>query len=180
MRGRYILSLLFVLQCATVQASNVDWKMYGGASVAGPSFCFYDANTVTRASNGFVRVWTKCLAQKDLDGVKLDDDIGKRILDGVAKRVIAGYVPPIIVIGQMEFNQLPDVAAYEEIADISAIQPQAEIFDELNCGERMRRNLSITIHTNGRSNFQDKPSEWKYVPPEGNAATLLSILCAKQ
>jgi hypothetical protein len=158
---------------SSAQAADVDWKMYGGASIDGPSYCFYDANTVTRASNSFVRVWTKCLALKELDGVNLD----KRILDSIATRVVAGYVPPIIVIGRMEFKQLPDVAAYEEIANISTIDPQAQIFDELNCSERMSRTLSVAIHTNGQRGFNNKPSDWEYVPPEGNNATLLKLLC---
>jgi hypothetical protein len=28
---------------ATVPAADVDWKMYGGASVSEPEICFYDA-----------------------------------------------------------------------------------------------------------------------------------------
>jgi len=169
----------------SAKEEDVDWKMYGSvmdgsASIAGPSVCFYDANTVTRAANSFVSVWTKCLARKDIDGVSVDDDVGKRITEGAARSVAAGYVPPIIVIGQLEFKQLPDVVAYEEIADISAIEPQMQILDEINCPERMRRSLSITIHTNGRAIFKDNPGEWHYVPPEGNAATLVKILCAKR
>jgi len=62
----YALALMLAL---SAQAAEVDWKLYGGASVAGPSLCFYDAASVTRASNSCIRVWTKCLAQKDLDGV---------------------------------------------------------------------------------------------------------------
>lgn len=171
---------LALMLASLARAADVDWKLYGGASLAGPSFCFYDAASVTRTSNSYIRVWTKCLAQKDLDGVNMDDDVGKKIVDGAARRVVAGYVPPIIVIGQVEFEQLPSIAAYEEIANVSAIEPQAQIFTEMNCSERMTRRLSTSIHPNGRSGFQNKPSEWEYVPPEGNAATLQKILCPKQ
>jgi hypothetical protein len=174
---RCVLSLSLMFPCATLQAADLDWKMFGGASVAGPSLCFYDVGTVAHASNNYVRVWTKCLALKELDGVNFDDDVGKRIVDAATSRVVAGYVPPVIAIGQMELKQLPDVVAYEEIADMSAIEPQAQIFLELNCGERMERELRTSMHVNGRSYFQDKPSEWEYVAPEGNTATLLKLLC---
>ena len=86
----------------------------------------------------------------------------------------------MIVIEQMEFEQIPGIVAYEEIANVSAIEPQAQIFTEMNCSERMTRRLGTSIHANGRSGFQNKASEWEYVPPEGNAATLLKILCPKQ
>jgi hypothetical protein len=45
-----------------------DWKMYGGVGtpvVEVEAWCFYDANGVVQTPDGHVRVWTKCLAQKD-------------------------------------------------------------------------------------------------------------------
>src|SRR6266851_4094922 len=46
-----------------------------------------------------------------------------------------------------------------------------------SCAERMLRELSISIQTKGQGGSRDKPGDWKYVPPEGNAARLLKILC---
>jgi hypothetical protein len=89
------------------RAADVDWKLYGGASLAGPSFCFYDAASVTRTSDSYIRVWTKCLAQKDLDGVNMDDDVGKKIVDGAARRVVAGYVPPSSLLGRWNSSNSP-------------------------------------------------------------------------
>ena len=86
-------------------------------------------------------------------------------------------MPPIVVIGQMEFKHSPDIVSYEQIADLSAIDPQAELFDELNCSERMTRTLSVSIYTNGQHGYNNKPGDWEYVAPEGNAATLLKLLC---
>jgi len=165
-------ALVLTLACSA-KAADVDWKMYGGASVSGPSFCFYDANSIARASSGHIRVWTKCLAQKDLDGVDIKRDLGTKIVDRAARKIKEGYVPPIIVIGKMDFQQIPEIVAYEESANLSAIDPQARIFDEVDCSERMMRRLSTSIQANGQSGFQNKPSDWEYVPPEGNGATLL-------
>jgi hypothetical protein len=50
----------------------------------------------------------------------------------------------------------------------------------LNCCERMMRSLSVSVYTEGKHGFQNKPTDWDYVPPEGNAALLLKILCPKQ
>jgi hypothetical protein len=43
--------------------------------------------------------------------------------------------------------------------------------------ERMMRSLSVSLYTNGQSRFQNKPSDWEYVSPKGNGATLLKLLC---
>ena len=170
---------LVLMLASSVQAADVDWKFYGGASIAGPSSCFYDANTVAHTSSGYVRVWTKCLAQKDLVGERAKSDIDK-ITGNAIRKAREGYVPPIIVFGKMEFDKALDVALYEEVANLVAIEPQAEIFEELNCSERMMRSLSVSLHVNGQSRFENKSGDWNYVAPEGNAATLLKILCPKQ
>lgn len=80
----------------------------------------------------------------------------------------------------MEFNQVPEIVIYEKIANLGTIDPQAEIFDEVNCSERTMRRLSTSIRIDGKGGSQNKPSEWEYVPPEGNGATSLKLLCPKQ
>lgn len=49
-------------------------------------------------------------------------------------------------------------------------------------GARHRRltGLSTSININGRSGFQNKPSDWEYAPPEGNGATLIKMMCPSQ
>ena len=47
-------------------ADDVDWKLYGGASVENtPGLCFFDAKSVIRESGAQLRVWTKCLDRKE-------------------------------------------------------------------------------------------------------------------
>ncbi len=177
---RIIAAAIVSMRASSAAASDVDWKLYGGVSVAGPTFCFYDANSVGRTSSGYIRVWTKCLTQKALDGVDSKSDLNTKIVHNAARKIIEGYVPPIIVIGESEFKEIAGIVGYEETANLGALDPQARIFYELNCSERMMRRLSTSIHANGRSDFQDEPSKWEFVPPEGNATTLLKILCHKQ
>jgi len=88
-----------------------------------------------------------------------------------AKKNVQGYVPPIVVIGRVEFSKIVEIVSVEEIADLGTIEPQSQMFIEMNCTERMDRQLSTTLHIDGQIHFDDKPSEWRYVPPD---ATLIA------
>ena len=68
----------------------------------------------------------------------------------------------------------------EETANIAAIQSHAQIFYEFNCAQRMSRELSIHISAGNQQGSREMPSVWRHVPPEGNAATLLKLLCPMQ
>jgi hypothetical protein len=169
----FVLFTVMAPRASLAQASDVDWKLYGGDTVGGTSFCFYDAHGVVRVPEDHIRVWIKCLSQKDMDGITLNDNSANKS----AKKLLDGYVPPIVVVRVMSFDQIVDITAAEEIANTGLPKPRAEILYELNCSERKLRELSIHIHENGKFGSSDRPRDWKYVPPEGNAAILLKILC---
>lgn len=98
---------------ASAQAADVDWKMYGTASDMGV-VCFYDAKgVVTRPA---LRVWTKCLLQKDVDSVDVNSELGKKIVDSGARKLIEGYVPPIALVEDMDGDQAIGVIQHEETA----------------------------------------------------------------
>ena len=161
---------------------DVDWKLYGGATPAdeGYNVCFYDAGGVFRAPDGHIRVWTKCLPQKNLDSVDIKNEFDGRILENTAEKAAHHYIPPISAAMTIDADQSLQFTLYEEIANISSIEPHAKIFYELNCPERMMRELSIYIQTDGKSGSSDKPHDWKYSSPESNGARLLKILCQQQ
>ena len=164
------------------QGLSVDWKLYGGISVQGnKEFCFYDAQGIAvQKPDGHIRVWTKCLPQKDMDAIDINKDFGGSILERTAERVSHYYVPPIAQMQSVDADQSMAIIQYEETADIANIQPRAQIFYELNCPGRILRELSIYIKANGKIGSRDTPSEWKHVAPEGNAANLLRLLCPSQ
>jgi hypothetical protein len=180
-------SLLLLVMLITVgsapaaglaQALSVDWKLYGFALVDGDSEqCFYDAKGITHEPEGHIRVWTKCLLKKDLDGIDIQKDFDGQILENTAQKVAHYYVPPIAEVQTIDAKQAVTVTLSEETANISNIRPHARIFYEFNCSERMLRALSITIQTNGKFGSSQIPGQWEYVAPETNAATLLKILC---
>jgi hypothetical protein len=97
-------------------------------------------------------------------------------VENVARKLVDGYVPPIIVFGIVQFKKADEVVGLEEVANLSAIEPQARIFDELNCSERMTRTLSASVQVDGKW-INPGQSDWEYVSPETNVATLLKILC---
>ena len=66
-----VLFAIVVPREGVAQALGVDWKLYGGDTTGGISFCFYDANSVVRGPEDHIRVWVKCLSQKDMEAIDL-------------------------------------------------------------------------------------------------------------
>jgi hypothetical protein len=172
---RIIAAFEFVLLTSMAEAADVDWKMYGGASDPGTMFCFYDTNSVAHPSSGVIRFWTKCLLQKDLD-VKFT----KQEVDDIARKALDGYVPPLIVIKELEFEKRMDIMMYEAIADRGTVKAQSKFLIEINCTEQMYQRLDASLIVDGKLEFLHKPSEWGYIPPETNPANLLKMLCPGQ
>jgi hypothetical protein len=173
---RSLFGCAFALALSTsALAADVDWKMYGTASIDGGVVCFYESKSVvTRPA----RVWAKCLLQKDLDSMDFESELGKKIVESAARKARKGYIPQIALIEDIDFDQGLGVIQYEETANLSNIQAHSQFFYKLNCSERMMRRLSTYIRKlNGKEGFSDKPSDWEYVPPEGSGARLLKILC---
>jgi hypothetical protein len=161
-------------------AADVDWKMYGGTAVQGYEICFYDAKGAVRMPDGLVRVWTKCPPRLEMESIDIEHDFGGKILENTAQKLVQGYVPPIIAIGSIAFAEIAGITAYEETANITSIKPHATIFYELDCSQKMLRELSISFSVNGQYGSSQTPSVWKFIPPEGNAASLLKILCSSR
>ena len=143
------------------------------ASIGSSTVCFYDANGVVQEPGNQIRVWTKCLP--GLDDRKLTDELVK----AAAHKIIDGYVPPIVVVGDMKFDQVPNIVGDEEIANLGDIEPQSRIFYEIGCSERIIRELSIHFNAKGKVFSSDTPKEWQHIAPETNAARLLKFLCPK-
>lgn len=180
-RLAYIFSIILASNVCLAQTSNVDWKFYGGANIGdGQEECFYDSKGISQQSNGYLRVWTKCLLLKDINGINIEKDYGGAIVRNSGEKVVNHYTPPIATIETIDKDNMVDIIAMEETANIAHINSQAKIFYELNCPERMMRELSIYLHSEGKEGSKEKPSDWKYTPPEGNGDRLLRVLCRAQ
>ena len=104
--GIFVLTVFGVLGATggLAQALDVDWKFYGGAKIDGIShYCFYDAKGVVKQPDTRLRVWTKCLSEKDIDESDADKEPNIKILDIAAQKIDRGYIPPIIAANKINF-----------------------------------------------------------------------------
>jgi len=152
--------VLLALASATgmALASDVDWKVYGGASLEGAEICFYEANSVAHPADGHVRVWTKCLSQKEMDDIDIKHDFGGQILENAAQKVAHYYLPPFTEVAKnIDVDQIITIIQYEETANISYILPHAKIYYDLDCSQKMLRELSVDISAKGKRGGTDQP-----------------------
>lgn len=169
-----ILTLILSAVTANAQALDVDWKMYGAAS---GDLCFYEAKGVSRTAAKLLRVWTKCLPQKDIDGINIEKDLGGKILENTARKVVDRYIPPIATIEDTGFDQGVAVIQYEQTANLSNLTPSARFLYEVDCPEQKLRELSIWVRDKGSS---DRERPWTHAAPETNGGRLVRLLCAPQ
>ena len=135
--ARMFFAVIAGISTALARASDVDWKFYGGASFDQKALCFYDARGVVNAQDGHVRVWTKCLLQKDIDSINVEKDFDGKILENTAQKLVKHYIPPYANVEPIDANEIVFITGWEETANISDIQPHVSIFHELNCSDRM-------------------------------------------
>ncbi len=193
---RFLLTIATVILVAALAISDgrgrsedTDWKFYG--SLERNEFfkevlkCFYDAGSVARQADGHIRVWTKCLSYPAMDKILKDEqsetyrEIRKRMF-----RILladATYTPPMIKVEPKWARVREHIIIDEQVADVAAIEPTTRIYYEINCADKQfqLRELSTELHVNGTSEFENKSSDWAYIPPKTNVAYLLKILCPK-
>ena len=136
---------------ATARAEDVDWKEIGVATVGGEIVvCFYDTVSIIYAGS-HTRVWVKCIRQQDVEDTIADKGVlGKKIVDNAARKIISGYVPPLVAVGGIDSQQsLTVIVGYEAAANIGAMPTHSRVLYELNCSERMIRRLSTYFHIGG-------------------------------
>ena len=115
-----------------------------------------------------------------MGGIDLEKDFGRKIVSNAAHKMLNRYIPPIaLVMEDVDFDKATQYAVFEEIANVAGILPSAQIFYELDCSNKMLRELSIEVEVGGKSGSKHSASEWQYVPPETNGARLQKILCEK-
>jgi hypothetical protein len=171
---------VFILAATLVspsRAADVDWKVWGGTEGPPALICFYDANGAVRTPESNIRVWTKCLPAKEF--LKVSGGAKKKIVDLAVQKLKAAYRPPLLSEQNLTSEQIAGITRAEVTANVDVIEPRVRKFIELNCRERMLRSLSSFWNIDGRLS-EDRPSEWKYIAPQTNPATLAKLLCPTQ
>jgi hypothetical protein len=170
-----LLAAVLMAFALPAHADRVDWKFYGGADLTmiGRVTCFYEERTITRPKPGIVDVWVKCLSQHDLENVPTTAPYHDAYISMSADRMVHFYRPPILAIERMNYDQTTEVVMDETAADVGDLAIHAQFYYELDCRQRMMRELSMTIENQPAHT----PSDWSHIPPEGNAGRLLLLLC---
>jgi hypothetical protein len=168
--------LALLCTAALAWATDVDWRVFGGDAGNVPTLCFFDARGVVRAVGG-VRVWTKCLLVQDIQAIDLKKDYDGRIWNAAQRKVDEHYVPPLATLEDLDFDAMMRTIVYEQIANISIIRPLVLAYVELDCTERMMRNLDTTVQSGDDRQINRHPSDWQHIAPESGAAALFKLLC---
>lgn len=162
--------------CAQAQSESPSWKLYGAYSgSAGSLSLFYSETDVNRLSSEHVTVWTKGLQDKALD--KQFKPMSKKLINQVATKIAQYYVPPYAKLKNLTQDELADVVSLEEVANAATIHPSSRILVELDCSDKMYRNLSVILDIKGKNESSSKASEWNHIPPESNMESLATLLC---
>jgi hypothetical protein len=163
---------------APTQSCRVDWKLFDGtAAKLGPAICFFDASGVTRADGREVRVWTKCLAQREINAIAPTGPTGRAIAARNAQALMAGYVPPAASLYPLDNDGRMSVISYESAADLANLKPRSAIYYELNCARGTVRALPITAEAATEAGFRGAPNAFNPATPRGSGASLLQLLC---
>ena len=170
-----LLSFASMVTEVRAQKLTVDWKYFGGTPVDGGTRCFYDAKGVAQVSEGHLKVWTKCLLDKDIQNTNLTEEMINR----AAQKIADYYLPPIGDVINLDQEHAATITIYEEIATNAYIETHDKMLYEFDCHEMMVRDLSTDFRIDGKHARSEKPGDWSHVPPEGNAASLSKILCPK-
>jgi hypothetical protein len=171
------------VSAADAQTGDTDWKQYGAADFGkngGLLVMFFDAAGLIHRSNGHVEVWTKGLSRKAIDrALSASSPMHKKIFDVAEHRITAMDRPLLSTIVELDKYQMADVLMNEVAANVANIDATERIMYELDCPNRMVRELSGMFVLDGKPGSQDTPQEWKHISPETAVATLFKLICGQ-
>ncbi|HXS05646.1 MAG TPA: hypothetical protein VN723_02565 [Rhizomicrobium sp.] len=151
-----------------------NWNWFGGTTIKGETeWSFFDSKSIKRSNDGHVQVWTKAIAQIDMNKQKPTAAITGQAVD----RLRHNYVPMAAHGSTFDKDQLANVIIYEAIANDGGVKARAEILFEIDCKGSMDRSLSVHIHDGTDVGSTENPGSWSHIVPETSAATLEAAVC---
>jgi hypothetical protein len=154
-----------------------EWRYFGMTGDGKNSqYLFYDAAGIKPLPDNHVQVWTKGVRVADIDR-PLDDKKDKDIIDEAAERLVRAQMPPFASVVKLDRDQLVEIIAAETRVDLRFYSAPTKILYEVDCASDKLRELSIYLEIDGKHGNSDEPSRWHYIPPETNAASLVSLVC---
>ncbi len=147
MKKLILTTICLILGFSCMDASGADWKFIGGSFIKNKHvITYYDADSVDYLSNGNIRAWNKGVDFSEVERITSKKDV----IEKSAKKLLVGYYPPYVLlksIAKTGFDRYVDIISWEEAANHPEIKPKVRIYHEINCTEKMIRNLSIIVYT---------------------------------
>jgi len=180
MQRLIITTICLMLGLGCIEAIGADWKFIGGSIIKSENvIAYYDAESVERSPNGNIRVWNKGVNFSEVERIASNEDV----IEKSAKKLMSRYYPPYTLLTSVQktdFGTYVDIISWEEAANHPELKSYLRIYYEINCNEKMIRELSIIVYTEkGSISSRSTPSAWNYISPETNGDTLHKILCKK-
>jgi hypothetical protein len=192
-RAVLLLAVAAAQTSARASDSDSDWRLY--AYLPSGMVKFYSVPSVVRSpeneaapKRGTVKVWTEDLPFNALDRaaeLMLKD---KEVMDLVAGRVAAYYLPPYFEInalptGRQEvISQVGQVASFEVAANGDKVPPKNVALIEIDCAEAKQRILNALTYGGPQhvaKYLVSQPTPWIYTPPHSVGETLQKLVCDK-
>ena len=152
----------------------LDWKFYGGTEINGEHVeAYFLSSHAVRFPNSNVTVWSKYLKSKNVH----DAFDAQEVIDKTVFKQKSGYLPPMSTLHKFSQQQLFEIAASEQIADLEPISPVYQVLWELNCAESKYRQLSHIFGGKSQAAPDDKPTEWASILKDSSVETLRAFLC---
>jgi hypothetical protein len=146
----------------------IDWKVYAFTAKTPTDVMLYLSNDVVRTGD-HVRVWMKALSMKKME----EDQTFNKVIGNTAQLLGHSYQPPLGTVTTLTKDQVLMITAYEQIADMNTVVPNAKILYEIDCAQKMVRTLSIVTPTKSYNTV----SPWDFVAPESPLADLSKLTC---
>jgi hypothetical protein len=92
-----------------------------------PRYCrSWTYSGAVKGSDGHIKVWTKCLAQSDMEKVDIEKDFDGKIVKNAAQKVLSLYVPPFGTVETLNKDQAIDIITSEETANMQTLMHAPE------------------------------------------------------
>ncbi|GAC1329854.1 MAG: hypothetical protein NVSMB15_02790 [Steroidobacteraceae bacterium] len=156
---------------AMAQSPAPDWRMYGITPTEDRVALFYLYNKIVRSPPGHVQVWVKALDYGALN--KFTDHASDDVVAKAIAKASKAYVPPLATVMTFTPEQVKSIRVHEQIADKESLPPTLRALIEIDCGQKLYRELSVIAR--GQSGNAVQP--WKNVPPESTQETLTKLTC---
>jgi hypothetical protein len=148
-----------------------DWRMYGVTPTEDNVALFFLYNEIVRSPPGHVQVWVKALEYEALN--KFTEHASDDVVAKAIAKASKAYVPPFSTVMTFTPEQVKSIRVYEQIADKGSLPPTLRALIEIDCGQRLYRELSVIAL--GHSDNKVQP--WNHVPPESTQETLTKLTC---